>query len=408
MTRVLIAWEFGGGTGHLTGVCALAALVAQRGHTVTLAVPDPRKARPLLRERLDPGASVELVQGVGWSVLQQVDGKPAGDVATFTLADVMMLFGWDDPGRIGRRVKAWQGILERVKPDVAIADFAPALRLISETRLPLAMMGTGYSLPPGGRLLPPIRPWHDRVVAYSRMNEGTALASVNRVRQALRMPAVDYLADAFHGDRSFPCTVPAFDPYRGHRAAPTLPPHNIEPIEPGPPMDERESKALVHLPPDHQHLREILHALHELGVASELVVRGQADRLPADLPHSVTIRRGHVDLTQRLPRVRLCVHHGGLGLAYAGAMAATPQLLLTERLEHRITAAALAESGAGATHGARDELDAGQLRAELAHLLDEGVAGAARRFARDMPRDGGTETLRRVAEVVDLDPRKWP
>jgi UDP:flavonoid glycosyltransferase YjiC (YdhE family) len=402
MARVLVAWELGGGMGHLTGVAALAATIAARGHAVSLAVPDPAKAKPLLQERMRPGDRVELVQGVGWRAFKEVGGTPAGKIPTLTLADVMLLFGWDDPHNIGPRVRAWEQLVERVRPDVAIADFAPTLRLATEGKLALAMMGTGYSMPPHGRLLPPIRPWHREVTAYSRKNEALALAALNRLRQALKMPAVDHFADVFHGDRSFPCTIPAFDPYRAHRQAPTLPPHNIDPIEPGPPADTRTGPALVHLPPTHRLLLPVLRALDRLGLPVELIPRGGADALPADLPAGTRVQAAYVDLSQRLPAARLAVHHGGLGIAYAAAMAATPQLLLTEKLEHRITAHALVQAGTAVMYDAETEVDGAALERDLAWLRGMEAAAAAARFGSDVPRSGGQPTLHRIADFADM------
>ena len=401
MAKVLVAWEFGGGMGHLTGVAALAATIAARGHAVTLAVPDPGKAKPLLRERVRPGDRVQLVQGVGWRAFKEVDGTPAGKIPTLTLADVMLLFGWDDPHNVGPRVRAWEKLVDRLKPDRAIADFAPALRLVSEGKLPFAMMGTGYSMPPRGRLLPPIRPWHTKVTAYSRKNEALALAALNRLRQALRMPAVEHFADVFHGDRSYPCTIPAFDPYRQHRVTPTLPPHNIEPIDPGPPADQRAARALVHLPPGHALLRPVLRALGALGLTADLVPRGDAAALLGELPANTEVQSAYVDLAERLPAARLAVHHGGLGLSYAAAMAATPQLLLTEKLEHRITAEALVAAGAGLTHASDAEVDEARLRADLARLCDPAAGAAAAAFAADVPRRGGATTLERIADFAE-------
>jgi UDP:flavonoid glycosyltransferase YjiC (YdhE family) len=400
MARVLVAWEFGGGMGHLTGVVALAVELLHRGHAVALAVPQPERARPLLRERLaDPGR-VDLLQGIGWSAFQEVGGRPAGQVPTLTLADVMMLFGWDDPKNIGPRMRAWENLVAGWKPDLAIADFAPALRLAMQGRLPMAMMGTGYSIPPAGRLLPPIRPWQQTVAAYSRANEGAALASVNRLRQALRMPAVDFLADAFHGDQSYPCTIPAFDPYRAYRQEATLPPHNIDPIEPGPPLPERPGAVLVHLPAGHRLLSPALWACHRRGLTAEVVLRGGGD-LPDGPPPGVHLHTAYVDLAERLPAVRACVHHGGLGLSYAAAMAATPQLLLTEKLEHRITATALAEVGTATTYADTDGVAVGQLAADLERLTADDGDAAVRRFAAATPRDGGSGTLARIADFAE-------
>jgi hypothetical protein len=56
-------------------------------------------------------------------------------------------------------------------------------------------------------------------------------------------------------------------------------------------------------------------------------------------------------LAELLPRVRLVVHHAGLGTAHAALLAGTPQVVLPERLEHRVTAQALWGLGVAAAPG---------------------------------------------------------
>jgi UDP:flavonoid glycosyltransferase YjiC (YdhE family) len=398
--HILVAWEFGGGMGHLTGVAALAARFAAHGHEVTLAVPAPERAKPLLAERLQPDQHVSLVQGVGWKVRDDLDGKDPSKVATLTLADVMMLFAWDDAYHLGPRVRAWETIVARVRPDAVVADFAPTMRLALAGKLPFYMIGTGYSMPPAGRLLPPIRPWHETVTPYSRRNEFRVLGEVNRIRGALKMPAVDHLSDLFHGDISFPCTAPLLDPYAAYRSAPTLPPHNIEPIPCGPGPDARPAEALVHLPADHAALRPVLRALARAGVTAEVVPRGGTGGLPADLPGNPRVRDGHVDLTQRLPAVRLAVHHGGLGLSYAAAMAGTPQLLFTKNLEHQVTAQALADRGLALAYGTENKVSIRLADESVAQLLAPERAAHAVQQGGTFHRDCGEVVLDGIAQRV--------
>jgi hypothetical protein len=401
--RILVAWEFGGGMGHLTGVTALAARFAGLGYAVTLAVPAPERAKPLLAERLTRRQRVSVVQGVGWRVRDDLEGKDPGQIATHTLGDVMMLFAWDDPYRLGPRVRAWSNLLARVQPAAVVADFAPTLRLAIGESLPFYMIGTGYSMPPPGRLLPPIRPWHGTVTAYSRHNEFRVLGAVNRLRSALAKPAVDHLSDLFHGDLSFPCTSPILDPYAAYRATPTWPPHNIEPIASGPPLARRPAAALVHLPSDHPGLPPVLAALDGLGLTSELVPRGSPAGLPADLPESVQVRRRHVDLAERLPAVRLAVHHGGLGLSYAAAMAGTPQLVFTRNLEHQVTAQALVDHGLADAYDSDGAFTQSGIEARVERLLSAEPGTGQGHLGGIIQRECGERVLVEIAGKIRDD-----
>jgi UDP:flavonoid glycosyltransferase YjiC (YdhE family) len=397
MRKIFVAWEFGGGRGHLTAVCALAQLLVGRGAAVVLAVPDPAAARAELARRGAETDRIRCVQGLRWRARRDL-GRDPRDMPTLTLADAMALFGWDEAERIGPRAKFWWDLVAAEAPDVVVGDFAPTLRLASAGVVPMAMVGTGYAIPPFGRVLPPLRPWQSDVPAYSRRSEGAIMAAANRVRRALSLGAVDHVADLFHGDVSLPCTAPQFDPYARWRSTPTLPPHNVEPVALGPPLAEREWRALVHLPSASPGLRHAVEALRRMDFTVDLVVRGSPADLPADLPAGVAVHAAPLDLAAALPRVRLAVHHGGLGLAYAAALAATPQIMLSERLEHQITAQALVDRGAATAYDGVTTMR--DFQGDVACLTKNGGDDAARALAIDLPRRCGEQVLHQIADRI--------
>jgi hypothetical protein len=130
-------------------------------------------------------------------------------------------------------------------------------------------------------------------------------------------------------------------------------------------------------------------------------VRGAEADLPADLPAGVQVHTRPLDLAAALPRVRLAIHHGGLGLAYACALAATPQVLLTERLEHQITARALVDLGAANTYDSTQVGSACDLMGDFVDLTAEGGGNAARLVADELPRACGEQVLDQIVERIN-------
>jgi hypothetical protein len=214
------------------------------------------------------------------------------------------------------------------------------------------------------------------------------------------MPAVDHLSDLFHGDQSFPCTAPLLDPYAAYRTEPTLPPHNIEPVPCGPPSPQRPAEALVHLPSDHAALVPLLCALDDAGLTVDYIPRGSTRGLPVELPAGVRVRDGHVDLVTRLPAVRIAVHHGGLGLSYAAAMAGTPQLVFTKNLEHQVTAQALVDRGLALAYGSTDEVTHAGVKEAVDKLLADELGADAASIGADLERACGERVLDRIAQSV--------
>lgn len=393
MRRVLLAYELGAGLGHLNRLLAVARRLS--GHTLVFALPD-MSLEPVVRRALD---QAEVRAGVSWP--PPADLAAARRVPTHTLGDVLRLFGLEQPERVARAVHRWRGVLDAVRPDVVVADFAPALRLATRSRVPLALVGNGYTVPPGGRVLAPLRPWDDAVPAASRRHEAEVLASLNQVAADLSAPSVDHVADVFQGDVSFVCTLAEFDPYRPVRTDPVHWPFNIPDIRPGPPVAERTGAPLfAYFQASHPAVATAVEALNRGGRRATLYVDGaDPSGLAARCAPLVGVHRRPADFAAVLPGTRGMLHHGGLGTASAGLMAGVPQIVCPLNLEHALTARGLEAFGAAITLPSAPTPAA--LAGALARVLDEGeFAAAAGRAANELQRRRDPDAVAPVAAAV--------
>lgn len=73
---------------------------------------------------------------------------------TTTLADVFVLFGVSRQDVVRHAADNWRQTINRIRPDLVIADFAPILRLAIGDDVPSVVVGNGYTIPPKGKLLP--------------------------------------------------------------------------------------------------------------------------------------------------------------------------------------------------------------------------------------------------------------
>ena len=390
MSTILVTYELGAGLGHLNRLVAVAQRL-QGDHNWVFALPDRALGEPIVRRAF--GDKARVLEGVQWPAPSDPNIRK---IPTHTFADVIAIFGFHDGGRLSAKTAQWHTILQEVMPHLIIADFAPTLRLAIGSKVPVVVVGNGYTVPPPGQLLPPIRQRETSVPALSRANEGRLLAAVNVVRARLRGEAIDFFSDLFSGGHTFVCTLPEFDPYRRFRRGPTLWPFNIPDVPLGPPVVQRTGPPIfVYLPANHPALPSVISALNDLKLPSEIYVSGMtAQALAKRCSQTVRIHGKPADLAQVLPNTSLLIHHGGLGTAYAGLLAGVPQLVLPFNLEHSITAAGLEQFGVGKSRTARAAAVATDLRDLIFSLLQDGPMQEAAVKA------AGSLNARRVADPI--------
>jgi UDP:flavonoid glycosyltransferase YjiC (YdhE family) len=336
MSTILLAYEFGGGLGHINRLLAVAQRLDPR-HKLVFAVPRMATHRPTIESSLT--GPIDFVEGVLW-VPTSSDFAAA---PTHIMADTLHLYGYGERERLLAASLQWMEILARVSPDLIVADMAPTLRLVSQVRIPTVVVGNGYTVPPSGRPMPPIRPWVDAVPARSRSHEGQLFTAANDVRDKRSGPSIDFLADLFHGEKTFVCTIPEFDPYARMRVEPPTWPFNV----PRPPQEfpsERQTAVFCYLPNAHPAIKEVLAAVSALDLPSEIYIQGGDPHvISRQCSRKTRIHMKPADLSVVLPQARILLHHGGLGMAFAGLAAGVPQLITAMGLEHQVTARGLTQ-----------------------------------------------------------------
>jgi rhamnosyltransferase subunit B len=369
---VLFAYELGAGLGHLNRLLAVAKRLAPAVRPI-FAIPDVAWGEPHIRTAL--GSSTQVVQGVRWAPPTSPDAR---QVPTQTFADVIRLFGFGETATLRSQALAWRAIIKDLSPDLIVADFAPTLRLASEGLVPTVVVGSGYTIPPAGRVLPSMRPWDPRVPPKSRFHEGMLLAAVNEVRDALGGPSVDHFADLLGGEAAFPCTLAELDPYRDTRTGPVWWPFNIPDVRPaGLSGVAGDADVFCYLSAEHPALGSVLKALSALDGRSQLYVSGIDPKIVARRCSArVAIHTKPAAFDRVLPRVRLFIQHGGLGSSYAGLLAGVPQLVLTQNLEQAINAYGVERLGAGKRVSVPPVPSPETLGGEIRRILDNSAAAA--------------------------------
>src|SRR5262245_6122224 len=121
--HILMCWEFGGGNGHARRLKLLGSHLAALGFKVSYAL-----RRPELRS--DLGIPSEAMKAApNWPILP----TPAGHKDHLTSASygdylAQLLFSpYDD---LSQRLGQWHAIVDAIRPDLIIADYAPSVSLL--------------------------------------------------------------------------------------------------------------------------------------------------------------------------------------------------------------------------------------------------------------------------------------
>ena len=400
MARILMSWEFGSGLGHLTRMMPVARRLRADGHELVVAVPSPREARAAIERSglaadgpLDEDPKVHVIQGGFWPA---PNFPGVREVPTLTLADTIRLFGYQVEADLKKHVANWGALVDKVQPSLIVGDFCPTLVIAAFGRVPIAIVGNGYTVPPAGRALPPTRPWDRSIPDFSVAHEAELLDAINNVRAERGDAPFRFFADCFSGDRTFVCTIPEFDPYGRFRRQQSLVPFNIPAIRAGRPIREREpGRAFLYLPGNHPILKQVLAGIGLLPITVDGYIKG----LPGDaqVPSNIRLSDMPLPLPDILPEVTAAIHHAGLATAYAGALAGTPQVALPHNLEHLVTSKGMEKWGASTTVSGRADTTPEQVASEISKAMErkslhKAAAKTARMLALRRKRDG-VETI---------------
>ncbi len=343
--RVLLASELGGNLGHVGPLRRIAGEAATLGLNPVLAVPD-------LETAFTFALDVPVLQSPRWPAFIY-EGAIAGDES---FLDVLTFCGFAAPNHLSSVMRGWKSLIDLVKPDLVVADHAPALAYLAEAlALPIVHHGTGFTLPAivNGRFQP-LRSNSSPLVPERRL-----LGQVQQALQDLKLPVPDRLASAFERGTRLVNTVPELDPYAATRREPCVLP--AEDLPPAIPIPEHISifGYFDGAAPD---LAAVLQSLAESGQALNLYIRNGS----AFLKQFMTLRGHKVfeeppSLSELLPSVSHVISHGGSFTAHACLFAGRPHLIWPLHDEARLNLAMLSRLGCakplplGTNMAAKDE-----------------------------------------------------
>lgn len=371
MSRILFAWELGGGYGHLGPFLPVARKLVERGHDVTLAVRDI--------ERANIAYNLPAVRIVPAPLCIKTYGGL--DEPPLNYAEILMRYGYLDAPLLTGMLRAWRGVLDLAQADVLVVDHAPTALLAARgTGRTRAVFGSAFPVPPSVSPTPNMRPW----IQVPEARLASSDASVLKVIGASLPPGSPPLTaihGIFEGVERFLAGTPELDPYGSRDPAGYLGLYAtpIGTAQPGWP-EGGGPRVFAYLHGDYRHLEATLAALAAADVRCLIYLFGASPTLRQKYPR-LLFSDALLDLDTVLAETDVCVCHGNSGTMMSILRAGKPMLLLPTQLEHFLLSVNVEKLGiARVIHPDTPSLDIGGV---LGHVLERraGYAAAANAFA---------------------------
>jgi len=347
MGRIVMAWELGGGMGHVMPLAQVAEQLVARGHELHFVLRDLAGVADALGA-LARHPKLRLWQAPIW--VAQLQGLPP----PANYAELLFHAGYLDARRLGSLAEAWRSLLTSIQPHLLLADHAPTALLAARgMAMKRALIGTGFFLPPAAAPMPAFREWERHDPARLAQTEARALATCNALLSQWQLPPLQALHELTAADEQFLLTWPELDHYspgaQGRAGAQywgALPPREQGaavhwPAGEGPPL-------FAYLKCDYGSIDRVLQALkqspqrilvHVTGLRPEQRQRFESTRL--------RFSEGPVSMQQVVAQAGAVLCHAGSGTVCTALQAGLPVLMLPMHAEQLLFARRVAAAQAG-------------------------------------------------------------
>ena len=335
--RFLLAWELGGGFGHVVPLRALASELRDRGHDCAFAM-----------RHLEPAAAI--LRDIPGTLLQAPVSIQANDPPPFehvSYASILFGCGFHRSTALTARVLAWRQLIQLSGCQAVIAHHAPTALLAAHSLpIPAAIIGSGFVVPPPENPFPGFQPETPEQDARIAAIDGTVLHIVNesltRIGSA-QLTQLSQLISRCHGGLF---TYPGLDHYAGGHPQPYL---GLPDFARGARThwgERREPRLFAYLRP-FPGLGRLLQALYQLPI--QVLVRIADVEATAFAPlrrDGFVIVDRDIDLCAVAADCDAYINYGAHGTVAEMLLAGKPGLLIPTTLERSLVSRRTAQLGA--------------------------------------------------------------
>ena len=360
MSKLLYAWEFGAGLGHIGAFLPLARALRQRGHEVTWAVAQTMPTARLLAD-----------EDYTW-LQAPVCPEMARDGPPLSYSDILLRFGYASGDSLLGLVVAWRELMRLTRGETVLADHAPTAILAARTlEIPVMLFSSGFCVPPRQKPLPNMRPWQTLAPGRVQALDDLALTGINAVLGRFGQSPLEAVAELFDVAEGALIGFPELDHYAEREPARywgNLPDAGVGAASVWPALPGK--KIFCYLRVETPHHDAALAALCALGLPT-IAFFPDAPQAAIErhrAPHLV-FSRVPIDLTMAAREADAAVTYASLSTTSRFLLQGKPLLLLPGHLEQFLLARRVEEMGAGLL--VNPEQPPTDLQAKLQRVLSE-------------------------------------
>jgi hypothetical protein len=183
---------------------SIAYELKRRNHKVIAAVKNVRTA-----ERHLAKIGVEFIQAPVWLGRTDLQGQSA-----VNYAELLIMVGYFNINQVAGQIRSWIHLLERIKPDIVLANHSPSVLLASRITGTKAMtVGTGFHSPPTVSPMPSLQPYVNIPNGRLSTSENKVLNTINQAICKCGGIPLTKLSDIFKSCSHYFLTLPEADHY---------------------------------------------------------------------------------------------------------------------------------------------------------------------------------------------------
>jgi UDP:flavonoid glycosyltransferase YjiC (YdhE family) len=389
--KLLLAWELGGGMGHMSKLAALTNYFTANGHQVAYALRDVNTAKHFHHTGHHPIYQAPVLG---------IRGPNIG--AAYDCADMLLIRAYEDTAYLKSGIDQWQEIFTDYQPDVVVCDHAPSARLaayIADT--PSYAIGNGFTLPPLTVPLQTLQQIENPDLERISLNEVRLNDCINRLLAQYGLPSVARAVELFYGGSTYICTFKELDQYaqRDNTHFYGMPYDQIEGIEAVWP-NYSAKKVFVYLYSSDPVLPQLLSVLHQLSI--DTLCYAKTDEIPLNF----TINSKHLkfssspfNISDISDKCDLIICQGGSNTVAAALLQGIPLLTFPTHIEQQMTCKGLARQHLGVV--LNQQADPNTLVTAINYCLtDDKISKATTNFAKTYQDHKPEQAMENIAQKI--------
>lgn len=257
-----------------------------------------------------------------------------------SMGNILFDLGLSVPGAFTGLIRAWSKMLAQIRPDIVIADYAPALSCATRGRVRTIALGNGFCQPPADMANFPA------ILELSKKSVPEPLLDV--INSELRAAGCSKVANApaiFSTDDTVIACFAELDPYRKWRKDAYALPHmpSLAPV-----VDELGDEVFVYFYKADGEATKLWDILASTGLKTRIfIAQAHRDNYPALRERGFVVETEPMSWKLIGKCSRMVISHGGLGFTSTAMMMGIPQFVVPYDLEKIVTGLTVRKLGVG-------------------------------------------------------------